>query len=754
MPIDTTTVISDLDPKDTFYDWWTKTNDEIIEKLNLLKVFGLTHGSGISLYGPTSGTWQISIGGTLPISAGLTFNGFVDFLGQTVLPNLSFKITGITSGSNGFTFGTPIYYDESYGYTASNGGDPCTAEVIGLLSSLQTNYSVVTTLGKIDGSFNSVAGGNLTAGKIYFLSDTVSGGITTAEPNTTGSVSKPILYAIGATSGVVLQYRGNYLNSTVGAAGISGTNRIFVSLNTTSSTTAGITAGRVVSYSPTNVSLSEFQTYLTNNGNRSHSNRWFLSRSSTVYSNTFGHEEDYVVGVVVDRIVDGANTIFEIATAGDVAGTIGDGTLGNHYLTNDWSDPADQLVGGTVSVAYNGKIIASQYVANRFNVINQNKKLNTSSFTSQSLQASQTNPIEQTTNLLINGNFDIWQREIGKNAAYTGSENLVFADMWRRVDGLTATASKYFSIERKEFDDYQEDVEGNPRYYIDAACLGTTYSSNDYVTIGNVIPDAKAFNDQQVTLSFYAKSNSSPLTISTYYARYVDGVQADYNEIQEFSLGTSWQRFDVSFTIENLPAGGTRQNDYTEIGFDFIPLIKTTIGSGSPLASSSSISIASVCLIHGNNIGFNHNHQTKEHNLLECRKYYYSSYSENNSPEDSTMIDNRTPDYGIYNHIILPTHNCNYIKYPTEMRAAPILTIYSPSSGANDAFNETSGRDCRLSGGTIGYNNKNRLVKSGLNVINTSTTTTGAKICVVQGIVDYDRVYYHIVADADYSLPS
>jgi hypothetical protein len=139
---------------------------------------------------------------------------------------------------------------------------------------------------------------------------------------------------------------------------------------------------------------------------------------------------------------------------------------------------------------------------------------------------------------------------------------------------------------------------------------------------------------------------------------------------------------------------------------------------------------------------------------LECTKYYYSSYPENNSPEDSTLIDNKTPDYGVYNHIILPTHNCNYIRYPVEMRVEPSLTIYSPSSGANDAFNESSGRDCRLSGGTIGYNNKNRLVKSGLNVINTSTSSTGAKICILQGIVDYDRVYYHIVADADYPLPS
>jgi len=755
MPIDTTTVISSLDPKDTFYDWWTKTNDEIIEKLNILKVFGLTHGSGISLDGPTSGTWKIAIGGTLPITAGLTFTGNVDFNGQTILPNLSFKVTGITTGTSGFTFGTPVYYDETHGYTASNGGDPCTAEVLGVISGQTNTYSVITTIGKIDGNFSGVAGSALTPGKIYFLSDTITGGITTAEPNTTGTVSKPVIYALGVTSGVVLHYRGNYLNSAVGAAGVTGTNRIFVALATSGASTAGIVSGKVVSYNPNIGSLEEFQEYLTANGNRNHVSRWFLSRSSINQNSDIGHEEDYIIGVVVDSVVDGANTIFEIATAGDVAGTIGSGVLGNHYLSNDWTSSANQLV-TNVAPTYNGKIIASQYIANRFTVLNQNKKNSTSSANLVSaVQASQSTTIEQSNNLLLNGNFDIWQRDTGKNTGYTGAENLAFADMWRRTDGITSSATKAFSIERKTFDDYQDDVEGSPTYYIDVKCLGTTYASSDYITIGHVIPSAKALNDQEVTLSFYGKCSSNGLNVQVYNARYVDGVQEDYDAVQEFTLGTSWERFNVSFTIENLATlGGARQNDYTEVGFDFIPLIKTTVGAGSPLSASATVSIASVCLVQKNNLEFNHNHGNKEYNLAECRKYFYSSYPSNNIAEDNTMIDRTIPDYGIFNHIIIPTQNCNYVKYPVEMRTTPTLIIYSPSTGANDAFNQTSGRDCRLSGGTIGYNNRNRVVRAGVNVITTDTTRNGFKICAEQGIVEYDRIYYHIIADADFPLPS
>jgi hypothetical protein len=44
-------------------------------------------------------------------------------------------------------------------------------------------------------------------------------------------------------------------------------------------------------------------------------------------------------------------------------------------------------------------------------------------------------------------------------------------------------------------------------------------------------------------------------------------------------------------------------------------------------------------------------------------------------------------------------------------------------------------------------------VKAGLPVISTSASPTGIKICAEQGIVLYDRIFYHIVADADFPLP-
>lgn len=47
----------------------------------------------------------------------------------------------------------------------------------------------------------------LTAGQYYFVSDATPGAITTTEPTNPLSYSNPILYAISATSGIVLPYR-------------------------------------------------------------------------------------------------------------------------------------------------------------------------------------------------------------------------------------------------------------------------------------------------------------------------------------------------------------------------------------------------------------------------------------------------------------------------------------------------------------------------------------------------------------------
>lgn len=88
-------------------------------------------------------------------------------------------------------------------YVKSQANNGTNADVIGIISGVgSADEFTVTTQGMVTG----LAG--LTAGTSYFLSATVAGGITATVPTTLGHISKPVLMATNATSGVFVNMRG------------------------------------------------------------------------------------------------------------------------------------------------------------------------------------------------------------------------------------------------------------------------------------------------------------------------------------------------------------------------------------------------------------------------------------------------------------------------------------------------------------------------------------------------------------------
>ena len=125
--------IPTLQGNTTFYDWYIKENSEIIAKLNLLQVYGATSGDGVLATTSSAGLLSLSIGGTSGIiQSGLTFNGPVTFQNLVNLPNVSYKITGLTSGTPGISFGMPLRVTTT-GYTAGKADNQENAETIGIV---------------------------------------------------------------------------------------------------------------------------------------------------------------------------------------------------------------------------------------------------------------------------------------------------------------------------------------------------------------------------------------------------------------------------------------------------------------------------------------------------------------------------------------------------------------------------------------------------------------------------------------------
>jgi hypothetical protein len=143
-------------------------------------------------------------------------------------------------------------------------------------------------------------------------------------------------------------------------------------------------------------------------------------------------------------------------------------------------------------------------------------------------------------NLIINGGFDVWQR--GTSITSSGAYN---ADRWHSSHGASLTTS------RQTFTVGQTDVPNNPKYY--QRTNGAGLSSGQSFEIRHHIEGVETAANQQVTLSFYAKSSVTATHRNRFWQRFNNF--SDYQSgvgNSSFTTTTSWQRFTRTFTLADI----------------------------------------------------------------------------------------------------------------------------------------------------------------------------------------------------------
>ena len=150
-------------------------------------------------------------------------------------------------------------------------------------------------------------------------------------------------------------------------------------------------------------------------------------------------------------------------------------------------------------------------------------------------------------NKLINGNFDIWQRDTSQTSSGYGS-----VDRWRPIHvGSSKTASQ------QAFTNGQTDVPGNPRYYFRHVVTSSADAAN-YVLVYQPIENVRTLAGKESTLSFYAKADSSK-NIATEITQWfgTGGSPSSWNtgnEVTTHNLTNAWQKFTVTVTIPSISA--------------------------------------------------------------------------------------------------------------------------------------------------------------------------------------------------------
>lgn len=111
----------------------------------------------------------------------------------------------VTQSSHGFSVGDVLYFNTSSSYVKAQANNENTLGIFLVSEVHDSNNFTVTLSGKISGL------SSLTAGHYYYLSSTTAGELTATAP--TSGYRNPLLFALSATSGVVLSYRPDQIST-------------------------------------------------------------------------------------------------------------------------------------------------------------------------------------------------------------------------------------------------------------------------------------------------------------------------------------------------------------------------------------------------------------------------------------------------------------------------------------------------------------------------------------------------------------
>ncbi len=271
-------------------------------------------------------------------------------------------------------------------------------------------------------------------------------------------------------------------------------------------------------------------------------------------------------------------------------------------------------------------------------------------------------PLSGFRNVIINGNFDVWQRGISFGTLASGD---YYADRYFTI--FTGGGTR--TISRQLFTPGQTDVPGEPRYYLNwnQTVGGSGATAND---IRQRIESVRTLSGQQATISFYAKAATNvtmpALQINQYFGTGGSpSASAAINIANNFAITTSWQRISYTFTVPSISGKtlGTDNNDYSEI------IIRM------PLNSTFNIDIAQIQFERGP-IATPFENRLAGTELALCQRYYQEIGS--NGADNGIVYLRTTTAVNNYQAIIPLTVSMRINPNITTLTVSPDNILHKP----------------------------------------------------------------------------
>jgi hypothetical protein len=286
-------------------------------------------------------------------------------------------------------------------------------------------------------------------------------------------------------------------------------------------------------------------------------------------------------------------------------------------------------------------------------------------------------------NFITNGNMSASQRTGGTTGSIvnpTASTNVYTLDRWMfRSDGSGyAITISQRATPANEIGVASNGLVSDTAFNLRLAQT-TAGSSATQTSIEQRIEDVRTLAGQKVTLSFWAKADTSRTLTSKFIQNFGSGGTSTITgTAQNNSLTTSWQRFSHTVTLGDMSSKTIGAGSFLAVQF------------GSPLnTANQTIDITNVQLELGP-IATPFRAESFDETLKKCLRYYQKSFAYSVVPATSLA----TSQYLATLPAVLATFHYVTVPYVCPMRSStPTLTIFNTAVANNQVRNYTRAND-------------------------------------------------------------
>lgn len=238
-------------------------------------------------------------------------------------------------------------------------------------------------------------------------------------------------------------------------------------------------------------------------------------------------------------------------------------------------------------------------------------------------------------NVLINGNFDVWQRGVTPLSitGNTGSGIAFTADRWS-VNYSTSAAASALTGQQTAFTPGQTALPNEPKYYLASNFSGDTVSpaSGDYVFVSQAIEGVRTLAGKTVMLSFWAAGSGNlkiPVSMVQSFGTGGSPSSGVFIPAQTVTLNApnTWQKFSLTCTIPSISGKTIGTNGDDTLLLRFWQMAGTGVGAANQLGQAgafvgcTNFSLAQVQLEVGS-VATDFEYQSYGRVLRDCLRYY------------------------------------------------------------------------------------------------------------------------------------